>query len=226
MNNAAEKASLADAAYSPGTAPPGWNDVSNDPQALQKYGITPSDLDGSRPGGTQLYEPDPTVFGSDQKATVAFQGSGMNVPDWQNNAAQALNLPSSYYSNAVWLGKALGNSVDYTGHSLGGGLGSAAATAGGGEGYTFNASGLNSGTVPGYGGTPQNPYIEAYQVQVAAHRRAVHRAPAPSRGEDLPPRRHELQPGWTPQHLGCAQGDREQKAAAQNKVADSTGKKC
>ncbi|WP_437963218.1 DUF4150 domain-containing protein [Sorangium sp. So ce260] len=162
---AAEKAALSGHTYDPSKpAPTGWRDVSDDPEALARYGLTPGDLDGSRPGATRLYEPDPDVFGGDQRPTVAFRGTE-NGADWQNNFAQGLNVESPYYRDAVRVGNTLGNSVDYTGHSLGGGLASAAATAGGSRGWTFNAAGLNAGTVTGYGGTERPADIEAYRVQ-------------------------------------------------------------
>ncbi|WP_437805342.1 DUF4150 domain-containing protein [Sorangium sp. So ce1078] len=162
---AAEKAALSGHAYDPSKpVPTGWRDISDDPEALARYGLTPGDLDGSRPGATRLYEPDPDVFGGDQRPTVAFRGTE-NGADWQNNLAQGLNIESPYYRDAVRVGNTLGSSVDYTGHSLGGGLASAAATAGGSRGWTFNAAGLNAGTVTGYGGTERPADIEAYRVQ-------------------------------------------------------------
>ncbi len=162
--NAAEKANLAGHTYNPNDpAPTGWNDISNDPEALKKYGLTPDDLNGSRPGATRLYEPDPDVFGSDQRPTLAFRGTE-NGADWGQNFRQGLNMDSPYYRDAVRLGNTLGTNVDYTGHSLGGGLASAATTTAGGTATTFNASGLNSGTVPGYGGTARPASIDAYRV--------------------------------------------------------------
>ncbi|WP_433937677.1 DUF4150 domain-containing protein [Sorangium cellulosum] len=162
---AAEKAALSGHAYDPSKpAPTGWRDISDDPEALARYGLTPGDLDGSRPDATRLYEPDPDVFGGDQRPTVAFRGTEGGA-DWKNNLAQGLNMDSPYYRDAVRVGNTLGSSVDYTGHSLGGGLASAAATAGGSRGWTFNAAGLNPGTVTGYGGTERPADIAAYRVQ-------------------------------------------------------------
>ncbi|KYF89819.1 hypothetical protein BE17_49155 [Sorangium cellulosum] len=164
-NIAAEKAALSEHVYDPSRpAPTGWRDISDDPEALARYGLTPGDLDGSRPDATRLYEPDPDVFGGDQRPTVAFRGT-QGGADWQNNFAQGLNMDSPYYRDAVRVGNTLGSSVDYTGHSLGGGLASAAATAAGAQGWTFNAAGLNAGTVTRYGGTERPTDIAAYQVQ-------------------------------------------------------------
>lgn len=57
--------------------------------------------------------------------------------------------------------------IDIAGHSLGGGLASATSIASGKAAWTFNASGLNSGTVEKYGGrllgSAEN--IQAYRVK-------------------------------------------------------------
>jgi hypothetical protein len=163
-NVAAERAALSGHTYDPSKPPPtGWRDISGDPEALKRYGITPESLDDSRPGATRLYEPNPDVFGNDMRPTLAFRGTE-NGADWGQNFRQGLNFDSAYYRNAVGLGNTLGNSVDYTGHSLGGGLASAAATAGGGTGTTFNAAGLHGSTVGRYGGQVRPTNIDAYRV--------------------------------------------------------------
>jgi hypothetical protein len=76
-------------------------------------------------------------------------------------------MNSDYYQKAVDIGKKLdqyGADVELTGHSLGGGLASAASEASGLPADTFNAAGLNSGTVAKYGGTVQSSAINAYRV--------------------------------------------------------------
>lgn len=170
-NVAVEHARLADNTYHPQDgAPPGWNNISNDPEALSKYGLKESDL--TKPGSdfrAQVYEPDPQVFGQDMKPTVAFKGT-QSGQDWSNNLAQGLNQHSDYYENAVRIGTELernGANVDIAGHSLGGGLASAASRASGLPADTFNAAGLHPETVGRYGGTPQTPAtenIQAYRV--------------------------------------------------------------
>jgi len=55
--------------------------------------------------------------------------------------------------------------MNVTGHSLGGGLASAASSASGSDAYTFNAAGLNAGTLQRYGAADQNPNIAAYHVK-------------------------------------------------------------
>ncbi len=90
-NVAVEHARLADSAYRPGEAPPGWNSISNDPQKLAQYGLEPDDLrvKGSN-FGAEVYEPDPAVFGNDMKPVLAFKGT-QGGEDWKNNLAQGLN---------------------------------------------------------------------------------------------------------------------------------------
>ena len=172
-NVAVEHARLSDAVYRPGEAPTGWNNISNDPQALARYGLTPQDL--QKPGsnfGAQMYEPDPAVFGTDMKPTVAFRGTQpSSMQDWANNGAQGINRHSDYYENAVRIGGRLERSnadVAITGHSLGGGMASAASRASGLPANTFNAAGLHPETVARYGGTlhvPARENINAYRVR-------------------------------------------------------------
>lgn len=92
------------------------------------------------------------------------------MADWKNNGAQGLGMASDYYKRAVGLGEQLsksGQQVDIAGHSLGGGLASATAMASGMPGWTFNAAGLNSGTVEKYGGSllGSTENIQAYRVE-------------------------------------------------------------
>ncbi|MCA8203725.1 type VI secretion system Vgr family protein [Burkholderia sp. AU33545] len=168
---AQQLAKLAEAVYTPGTAPPGWKNVSNDPEALKKFGMRPQDL--KIPGsnfGAQVYAPDPAVFGDSMKPTLAFKGTQPTVKeDWSNNLSQGLGDNSPYYDRAVTLGKKIygsGNAggLDLTGHSLGGGLASAASQASGAGATTFNAAGLNPETLPLYGATPRASSITNYRV--------------------------------------------------------------
>ncbi|BFO09313.1 hypothetical protein GGER_18230 [Serratia rubidaea] len=77
-----------------------------------------------------------------------------NINDWVNNGAQGMGANSEYYEKAVKIGDRIFKypNVDIAGHSLGGGMASAASIAGGKPAWTFNAAGLNSGTVEKYGG--------------------------------------------------------------------------
>lgn len=170
---AQQMAKLADAVYKPGTAPPGWKNITNDPEALKKYGLVPSDFNIPNSNfGSQVYAPDPAVFGDSMKPTVAFKGTehlGPTSEDMENNIAQGSGSDSPYYARAVKIGKAIqgsGNAgdIDLTGHSLGGGMAAAAAEASGSPATTFNAAGLNSSTLPLYGASPQTTAITNYRV--------------------------------------------------------------
>lgn len=173
-NVGVEKAKLAQDIYDPSKGPPeGWKNISNDPEALAKYGLKPEDLsiDGTPSFRAGVYEPDPAVFGNDMRPSVVFQGTNpSSMTDWRNNFGQGLNMNSPYYERAVGIGNSVGNSgasVDIVGHSLGGGMASAASRASGAPGWTFNSAGLNSNTVTRYGGTnhvPASENINAYQV--------------------------------------------------------------
>ncbi|EOI3446265.1 PAAR-like domain-containing protein [Cronobacter turicensis] len=180
-NVAVEKARLADYVYEPRDPskptpeiPAGWKDISNDPQALAKYNLTPNDfqVNGAPQFRARMYAPDEAVFGKDMTPSVVFRGT-QSGPDWGVNAKQAFGVENPYYKRAVRIGTALEQSnapVDCVGHSLGGGLASACSRASNKPGWTFNAAGLNSGTVEKYGGnvleksvTSEN--INAYRVK-------------------------------------------------------------
>jgi hypothetical protein len=170
-NFAVEQAKLSQHVYDPSKpAPDGWKNISNDPDALSKYKLNSEQLTPANSEfRAQVYEPDAKVFGTDMKPTVVFKGttptSGM---DWLNNGQQAFGVHSEYYKNAVSIGDSLrrsGKVVDIAGHSLGGGMASAASNASGMSATTFNSAGLNTGTVPKYGGTSHMTSINAYRVE-------------------------------------------------------------
>ena len=176
--------------------PEGWKDISNDADALNKLGLKSKMLydDPASPNFlARVYEPDKAVFGNDMNPTVVFRGSRepefasvgdnlsslwnkgelapvKNGADWSNNFAQGVGKNSTYYQSAVGIGDTLaksGQNVDIAGHSLGGGLASATAMASGKPAWTFNAAGLNSGTVEKYGGSVLGKAddIQAYRVE-------------------------------------------------------------
>lgn len=142
----------------------------------------------------RVYQPDSSVFGKDMDPTVVFRGSrapGLaegtrdtinkilwddvseiknikvnNITDWTNNGSQLIGSESEYYRQSVIIGNALRGEVDISGHSLGGGMASATSMASGKPAWTFNAAGLNAGTVEKYGGTVigSAKNIQAYRV--------------------------------------------------------------
>lgn len=173
--------------------PEGWKDISNDEEALNKIGLSREmlyDNNKSPDFLARVYQPDSNIFGNDMNPTIAFRGSrapefpdGLasaakkalldgdlsgikNIKDWTNNAAQGIGADSEYYKKAVDIGKTIRGNVDISGHSLGGGMASATSMASGQQAWTFNAAGLNTGTVEKYGGnilgSAQN--IQAYRI--------------------------------------------------------------
>jgi hypothetical protein len=170
-----EHAKLSDHVYDPSRpAPAGWRNISNDPEALRRYGLTQHELGiHGTDFRAQVYEPNSAVFGSngDYRPTVVFQGTNgaRSGSDWSNNLRQSTNFHSPYYQRAVGIGnvvRATGSQVDFAGHSLGGGLASAASQASGRFATTFNAAGLHSRTVPGYGRQFGDPsMVNAYHVR-------------------------------------------------------------
>ncbi len=181
-NTGVEKARLAkdvygqdDATVPDGSPPKGWTDISNDSEKLSKYGLTPEDLENTDAPGlkVKVYQPDEAVFGKDMSASVVFRGTRMTSgEDWKNNAYQGMGFKSPYYQQSVAIGTKIKNStlpIDCTGHSLGGGLASSCSRSSGRPGWTFNAAGLNRGTVEKYGGknyvTQDKENINAYRVK-------------------------------------------------------------
>lgn len=180
-NVAVEKARLADYVYEPRDPskpvpeiPTGWKDISDDPQALKKYNLTPGDfkVKGAPEFRARMYVPDEAVFGKDMTPSVVFRGTQSGA-DWGVNARQAFDIENPYYERAVRIGKYLEKSnapVDCVGHSLGGGLASACSRAGNKPGWTFNAAGLHRNTVKRYGGNEfeesvASENINAYRVK-------------------------------------------------------------
>ncbi|HIB8957413.1 TPA: phospholipase [Enterobacter ludwigii] len=176
--------------------PEGWKDISNDESALDKFGLKSNELFDKAESPdflSRVYQPDPDVFGNDMNPTLVFRGSRVpefpslqehidslknskelasvkNSADWLNNFKQGMGFEAPYYRSAVIIGEKLAMTkqpIDIAGHSLGGGLASATSMASGKAGWTFNASGLNSGTVEKYGGRllGSTENIQAYRIK-------------------------------------------------------------
>jgi len=142
LQHALENAKLADNVYKDdGSAPPGFTRVKewNDPATHMKAVAYRSNLDGH--------------------VVVAFRGT-QNWQDWAANISQGLGNYTPRYAEAAAIGREAqslyGNSVEFTGHSLGGGQAAAAALATGSHADTFNAAGLNPMSYPEYGLNPFN----------------------------------------------------------------------
>ncbi|WP_172731598.1 phospholipase [Pluralibacter gergoviae] len=176
--------------------PEGWRDVSNDEGVLKSLNLDKDALSDRQVDPdffARIYQPEKAVFGDDMNTTLVFRGSRApeltegvgttlndvlikgdlsgikNVNDWFNNFSQGVGADSPYYKNAVLLGRRLqrASNIDISGHSLGGGMASAASLSSGKPAWTFNAAGLNSGTVEKYGAKiiGSTDKIQAYRVQ-------------------------------------------------------------
>jgi hypothetical protein len=159
-------------------------------QQLKSLGLTKDMLE---PDGTNFRAlvcvKDPQVWAPpdppDSPFVLAFRGSTPELEDWENNMMQGIDkapgflgedgtINKAYYQRAVEIGKAIGKrdpvpGVHLVGHSLGGGLASAAQGGSGGatgiSASTFNAAGLNSGTMQRYGGAvPDASKIRALRI--------------------------------------------------------------
>lgn len=173
--------------------PEGWKDISNEEGTLNSMGLSKDllyDKTINPDFFSRVYQPDKGVFGNDMNPTLVFRGSRApeflegagsklllkgdvsgvkNAADWTNNVAQGTGFHSEYYKKTVEIGIALKNSpaIDISGHSLGGGMASAASMASGKPAWTFNAAGLNEGTIEKYGGkiVGSASNIQAYRVE-------------------------------------------------------------
>ncbi|MBD1557002.1 phospholipase [Vibrio sp. S9_S30] len=131
----------------------GWSEAS--PSDLKRLGIREELLvDPDSNYRAQVYMPDKDVFGPDAKPTVVFRGTEGKT-DWlKANVPQGIGKGSSYHEKAVKIGQILsknGDSVEFSGHSLGGGLASAASKSAKMPAITFNSAGLHKKTLPKYG---------------------------------------------------------------------------
>jgi hypothetical protein len=151
IENATDKLPFAQAAYDQANGHPvsdiaGFKNITEDPAALAKYGLTPADL--TIPD-TKFQA---VVFEKGNQLITAFKGTDpLSLSDWQANLEQGAGLESQYYTRAQEIAKTIQSNLppgaappEFVGHSLGGGLASAAAAAIDAPATTFNAAGLNA----------------------------------------------------------------------------------
>jgi hypothetical protein len=125
----------------------GWRRLT--PAELAASGFGPGELDDPRTGLRAA------VYENNGRYVVAFAGTDPADlalgPDLDTNANQALGLPGAQYAQvraiADKANRAFGNSLAFTGHSLGGGLAAYAALRTRRPAVTFNAAGLHDNTL-------------------------------------------------------------------------------
>jgi len=243
---AAQMAKLSDDVYNPVPGGPlGWINESNNPAYLRAHGMASRQLGGTGDYQAQIYRPDPAVFGDNPRftPTVAFRGT-TSGSDMGANIGQGTGFGSEYYSRAESIGyvnRSVGGPLTYTGHSLGGGLASAASQRSGGPAYTFNAAGLNRGTIIRPAGT--GAQIRAYRVdnealtgfQEPGFKAGLFLGPVAIAGKLFAPKApgipHNLPASsWSPidKHymVDVKKGIEKQKDEDQKKIAKDTGKNC
>jgi hypothetical protein len=127
--------------------PEGWHML--DPQELAQLDVSPEMLLDPKSGfKAAMYQ---SSFERPPKLVIAYAGTE-DKKDILADLRQGVGFKEKQYNEAMDLAKAVVNntgkdSIDLTGHSLGGGLASAAAVVTGAKGYTFNAAGLHTNTV-------------------------------------------------------------------------------
>ena len=127
--------------------PEGWHMLAGD--ELAERGVSPEMLLDPKSGfKAAIYK---SSFEQPQKLVLAYAGTE-DKKDIMADLRQGIGLKDKQYNEAMDLASALvenvgKNSVETTGHSLGGGLASAATAVTGTKGYTFNAAGLHVNTV-------------------------------------------------------------------------------
>jgi len=158
-------ASLADSVYQDHGAPPGYTRLSDDPGNLPprlrkfKFHDSTSGFDAA------LYR------APQGGLVIAYRGTEKTkLNDWTTDLEQAAGFQSDQYDEAVDLAKRVqasypGESVEITGHSLGGGLAQVGSAATGYSATTFNAAGINPATFERYDAIPADVNSQNYTVQ-------------------------------------------------------------
>src|SRR5712692_5977375 len=157
----------------PGLLPKGVTRLSD--TEVSALGINPEKLSGDKKlSGDNGYFA--ALYRNENTASYVLANRGTEMThgnDWWTNFAQEFGFAAPQYKQAVQVGqeafealKAQGETLSFTGHSLGGGLASAQALATGAQATTFNAAGLSAGTIARYNldTTNASQQISAYYV--------------------------------------------------------------
>ena len=139
-NRSVESARLAADVYNESGAPEGWTRLQNwsDPSGFFAAAYR-SDIDG--------------------RIVVSYRGTEPTTwQDWGTNLIQGVGIPAQQHALAASVARQTraryGESVEYTGHSLGGGLAATGAMAANGRADTFNAAGVHQDTFRHFGLNP------------------------------------------------------------------------
>ncbi|MEI7774612.1 MAG: hypothetical protein WCK17_07530 [Verrucomicrobiota bacterium] len=165
---------------SPPPPPIGYKTMA--PTDLAKLGLEEGDLTDPDNGfRAQVYEVDEDVMPTPPKYIISFRGT-TGGKDWtEANIPQSLGEGSPYYWKAMHMARKVArsigdqtNTVEFTGHSLGGGLASAASMVSNIKATTQNAAGLHKNTVERFvaGPTHLDPdvgrkLVNAYRIDDA-----------------------------------------------------------
>jgi gas vesicle protein len=143
-------------------APPGWEKLNADPEALAKLGLKPDEFAPKDIGfRAALYQ-------SKDKKRIVFAVKGTESgEDWIHNLKQGIGMQDEYYEHTKTLAKKLqelyGDKLEITGHSLGGGMASTAGVVTSAKTTVFNPAGVHPNTIKNYDISQSD--IEVYQVQ-------------------------------------------------------------
>ncbi len=157
--HAGDMAKLAGAAYGEERPPAGWRKVGD--EELRAMGIDPSHFSNSLGFSASLF------VSSEGKFTLAFRGTD-DWKDWvfANRHANEITAQDRYALRlATELHGALGQDLEFTGHSLGGRLAAIAAISTGGRATTFDAAGVSSSAIRMASGGNE-ALVEAAQTSV------------------------------------------------------------
>jgi len=168
LQHAREMAALADSVYQDHGAPPGYTRLDDDPSNL------PSMLRDQ-----VFHDPvsgfDAALYRNDKTGTIVIAFRGTEITHWNDvstDLKHAAGATTDQHDEATELANAVraaypdpAQSIEITGHSLGGGLAQIASAVTGYPATTFNAAGLNNATLSEYGTLPSDVVAQNYTVQ-------------------------------------------------------------